>query len=71
MTTSNVIQGPAAAAGLGAVLVCAQPLFHAIKWAGVAYLSPLALQAFRSAATGRYRAAVLGCGRKLATDEVR
>jgi len=48
-----------------------QPLFHAIKWAGVAYLSPLALQAFRSAATGRYRAAVLGCGRKLATDEVR
>jgi len=48
-----------------------QPLFHAIKWAGVAYLSPLALQAFRSAATGRYRAGVLGCGRKFATDEVR
>jgi len=37
-----VIQGPAAAAGLGAVLVCAQPLFHAIKWAGVAYLPPRA-----------------------------
>jgi hypothetical protein len=40
MTTSNVIQGRAAAAGLGAVIVCAQPLFHAIKWAGVAYLPP-------------------------------
>ena len=36
VTTSNMIQGAAAAAGLGAVIVRAQPLFHAIKWAGVA-----------------------------------
>jgi threonine/homoserine/homoserine lactone efflux protein len=57
VTTSNVIQGVAAAAGLGAVIVRAQPLFHAIKWAGVAYLALLALQAFRSAAAGRYRLA--------------
>jgi threonine/homoserine/homoserine lactone efflux protein len=55
VTTSNVIQGAAAAAGLGAVIVRVQPLFHAIKWAGVAYLALLAVQAFRSAAAGRYR----------------
>lgn len=55
VTTSNAIQGAAAAAGLGAVIVRAQPLFHAIKWAGVAYLALLAVQAFRSAAAGRYR----------------
>ena len=54
MTTSNVIEG-AAAACLGAVIVRAQPLFHAIKWAGVASLALLAVQAFRSAAAGRYR----------------
>jgi threonine/homoserine/homoserine lactone efflux protein len=58
VTTSNAIQGAAAAAGLGAVIVRAQPLFHAIKWAGVAYLALLAVQAFRSAAaaTGRWPA---------------
>jgi threonine/homoserine/homoserine lactone efflux protein len=52
--SSNVTQGTAAAVGLGAVIVRAQPLFHAIKWAGIGYLAFLAIQAFRSALAGRY-----------------
>lgn len=54
VATSNTVQGSAAAAGLGAVIVRAQPLFHAIKWAGIAYLAWLAVQAIRSAAAGNY-----------------
>jgi threonine/homoserine/homoserine lactone efflux protein len=34
--------------------VRAQPLFHAIKWAGLAYLKVLAVQSLRSAIVGRY-----------------
>jgi threonine/homoserine/homoserine lactone efflux protein len=56
VSTSNATQGIAAAAGLGAVIVRAQPLFHAVKWAGIAYLAFLGVQAFRSAAAGRYAA---------------
>ena len=63
VTTSNVIQGAAAAAGLGAVIVRAQPLFHAIKWAGITYLALLAVQAFRSAAADRYRPVAGNSGR--------
>lgn len=54
VASSNAVQGTAAAAGLGAVIVRYQPLFQAIKWAGVAYLAFLGVQAFRSAVTGRY-----------------
>jgi threonine/homoserine/homoserine lactone efflux protein len=54
VTSSNLIQGAAAAAGLGAIIVRAQPLFHAIKWAGLAYLLVLAVQSFRSAIAGEY-----------------
>jgi threonine/homoserine/homoserine lactone efflux protein len=49
VTCSNAVQGVAVATGLGAV--CVQPLFEAIKWAGIPYL---VLQALRSAAAGRY-----------------
>ena len=56
VTSSNLIQGAAAAAGLGAIIVRAQPIFHAIKWAGLAYLIVLAVQSFRSAIAGRYSA---------------
>ena len=35
---SNAVQGVAAAAGLGAVIVRMQPLFEAVKWAGASYL---------------------------------
>ena len=51
---STAVQGLAAIAGLGAVIVPVQPLFQAIKWLGIAYLGLLALQAFRSAYKGRY-----------------
>ncbi|MEQ4304812.1 LysE family translocator [Plantactinospora sp. B6F1] len=51
---SNAVQGSAAAAGLGAVIVGSQPLFQTIKWVGVGYLAFLGLQALRSAWRGRY-----------------
>jgi threonine/homoserine/homoserine lactone efflux protein len=44
----------AGATGLGAVIVGVQPLFAAIKWAGIVDLAFLAVQALRSAAAGRY-----------------
>jgi threonine/homoserine/homoserine lactone efflux protein len=51
---SNLIQGTAAAFGLSALIVRVQPLFEAIKWAGVAYLAYLGVQALRSARRGEY-----------------
>ncbi|MEV4541490.1 LysE family translocator [Micromonospora echinaurantiaca] len=54
VTGSNAVQGVAAAAGLGALVVRSQPLFEAIRWAGVAYLAYLGVQAWRSAWVGRY-----------------
>ncbi len=52
--SSNALQGTAAAAGLSALIVQAQPVFEAIKWAGVGYLAFLGAQAIRSAIRGRY-----------------
>ncbi|HET9972662.1 MAG TPA: LysE family translocator, partial [Streptosporangiaceae bacterium] len=54
VASSNLVQGTAAVAGLGAVIVKVQPLFEAIKWAGVAYLTYLGAQAIRSAIRGQY-----------------
>ena len=54
VATSNAVQGLAAAAGLGALVTRAQPVFQAIKWAGIAYLAFLGIQALRSAWAGRY-----------------
>ncbi|HEX8006496.1 MAG TPA: LysE family translocator [Trebonia sp.] len=54
VTTSNFVQGTAAACGLSAVIVRAQPVFEAVKWAGAAYLAFLGAQAIRSAICGRY-----------------
>jgi threonine/homoserine/homoserine lactone efflux protein len=51
---SNAVQGAAAAAGLGALIVRMQPLFEAVKWAGAAYLVYLGVQSLRSAARGQY-----------------
>jgi threonine/homoserine/homoserine lactone efflux protein len=56
VTTSNLVQGAAAATGLAAVIVRIEPLFQAIRWAGIAYLVWLAVQALRSAVRGRYPA---------------
>jgi threonine/homoserine/homoserine lactone efflux protein len=54
VASSNVVQGTAAASGLSALIVRAQPVFEAIKWAGVVYLAFLGAQAIRSAVRGRY-----------------
>jgi threonine/homoserine/homoserine lactone efflux protein len=54
VATSNFVQGTAAAAGLGALIMRAQPVFEVIKWAGVAYLAFLGVQTLRSAVRGRY-----------------
>jgi threonine/homoserine/homoserine lactone efflux protein len=54
VVTSAFVQGTAAAAGLSAVVVKAQPVFEVIKWAGVCYLAILGMQAIRSAIRGRY-----------------
>ncbi len=56
VATSNLVQGTAAASGLSALIVRAQPVFEAIKWAGVAYLAFLGAQAIHSAVRGRYTA---------------
>jgi threonine/homoserine/homoserine lactone efflux protein len=60
VTASNVVQGAAAATGLGAVVVRVEPLFQAIRWIGVAYLCWLGVQALRSAVRGRYPAMPAG-----------
>jgi threonine/homoserine/homoserine lactone efflux protein len=51
---SNAVQGTAAAAGIGAIIVRMQPLFEAVKWAGAGYLVYLGVQSLRSAARGQY-----------------
>ncbi len=55
VSSSNFVQGTAGACGLGALIVKAQPVFEAIKWAGVAYLLFLGAQAIRSAVRGQYQ----------------
>ena len=62
ITSSNAVQGLAAAAGLGALVVRSQPLFEVIRWAGVGYLAHLGVQALRSAVAGRYPADELTSG---------
>lgn len=56
VATSSALQGLAAAAGLGALIVRSQPVFETIRWAGVVYLAFLAVQALRSAWRGDYTA---------------
>jgi threonine/homoserine/homoserine lactone efflux protein len=52
--TSNAVQGAVAVSGLSAIILNAQPVFAAIKWAGVCYLAVLGIQSLASAARGRY-----------------
>ena len=54
VSSSNLVQGTAAAFGLSALIVKVQPLFESVKWAGVAYLVYLGVQALRSARRGEY-----------------
>jgi threonine/homoserine/homoserine lactone efflux protein len=51
--TSNALQGTVAVSGLSAIIVHAQPVFQAIKWAGVCYLAVLGIQALVAAVRGR------------------
>jgi threonine/homoserine/homoserine lactone efflux protein len=52
--TSNAVQGAVAVSGLSAIVLKAQPVFTAIKWAGVCYLALLGVQSVLSAVRGRY-----------------
>jgi threonine/homoserine/homoserine lactone efflux protein len=54
VSSSNLVQGTAAAFGVSALIVRVQPLFEAVKWAGVGYLAYLGAQAIRSALRGQY-----------------
>src|SRR5258706_7077705 len=53
--TSNAVQGAVAVNGLSPIILRAQPVFEAIKWAGVCYLAMLGIPALVSAVRGRYR----------------
>ncbi|MFC6083499.1 LysE family translocator [Sphaerisporangium aureirubrum] len=54
VTSSNMVQGAAGAAGLGALIAGAQPVLQVVKWAGVLYLLYLGARTVRSAVRGRY-----------------
>jgi threonine/homoserine/homoserine lactone efflux protein len=63
ITAASAVQGTVAALGLGALIVRAEGVFTAIKWAGVAYLAYLGVQAVRSAIRADYRLFEHGPGR--------
>jgi threonine/homoserine/homoserine lactone efflux protein len=52
----NVVQGSAAALGLGVLIARSQPVFLVLKWVGAAYLGFLGFQALRGAFRGNYDA---------------
>ena len=54
VASASAVQGAVAAAGLGAVLLRVEPLFQAVRWAGIGYLVYLGVQSLRSAVAGRY-----------------
>ncbi|ADD44485.1 LysE family translocator [Stackebrandtia nassauensis] len=54
ITLGNVVHGTSAVFGVGLLLVQWRPVFEAIRWAGIAYLVYLGVQALRSAWRGGY-----------------
>src|SRR5258707_3891796 len=52
--TSNAVQGAVAVSGLRAIILRTQPVFEAIKWAGVCCLAMLGIRALASAVRGSY-----------------
>ncbi|MBB3052479.1 threonine/homoserine/homoserine lactone efflux protein [Prauserella isguenensis] len=56
IAVGNLVQGTLVALGLGTLIVQSQPVFTTIRWAGVAYLCYLGIQALRSAWRGDYAA---------------
>src|SRR5258708_32462898 len=53
--TSNAGQGAVAVSGLSAIILRAQPVFEAIKWAGECYLAMLGIRALASAVRVSYQ----------------
>lgn len=49
ITAAGAVQGVLAATGLGALLAQSEPVFAAVRWAGVAYLTWLGVNAVRDA----------------------
>lgn len=56
IATGNLLQGTAVALGLGTLIVRSEPVFLAVRWAGVLYLCYLGVQALRGAWRGDYAA---------------
>lgn len=56
VAAGSLLQGTAVALGLGTVIVQSQPVFHTVRWLGVAYLCYLGVQALRAAWRGDYAA---------------
>ena len=54
IATSNVVQGTAAAFGLGALIVGSELAFTVIRWVGAAYLAYLGVRMLRAAFRGDY-----------------
>lgn len=54
VSSAAAVQGVLVTAGLAGVIVRVQPLFLAIKWAGVVYLAWMAFSLFRSTIRGEY-----------------
>lgn len=52
----NLVQSTAVALGVGVLIMQSQPLFQALRWAGVGYLGYLGVQALRGAWRGDYAA---------------
>lgn len=55
IAVGNLLQGTAAALGLGALIVQSQPVFTTLRWLGVAYLCYLGIGALWAAYRGKYR----------------
>nr|WP_255426653.1 LysE family translocator [Pseudonocardia sp. C8] len=79
----NVLQGSAAAFGLGVLIARSHTAFTVIRWAGVVYLCVLGVQALRAARRGdypdvgaggprvpAYRAVLLGFGSNVTNPKV-
>ncbi|GAA5121583.1 LysE family translocator [Haloechinothrix salitolerans] len=54
IASGNILNGSAAALGLGALVAQSQTLFTVLRWFGVAYLCYLGVQALRAAWRGEY-----------------
>ena len=57
VSTAAAFQGLLVSLGIASLIVRAQPVFLAIKWAGVAFLLWIAISSLRSAIRGEYAAA--------------